>query len=79
VKGATTGTTTDQGGNFSLSAPANATLVIGYVGYANQEIPVGDSSTINVTLQRQCFVKRGGGDRLSNGTETGFNRGRRCN
>ncbi len=51
VKGTTTGTTSDQGGNFTLNAPADAVLVVGYVGYANQEIPVGNNSTINVTLQ----------------------------
>lgn len=33
VEGTTTGTVTDLDGNFSLSAPANATLTISYIGY----------------------------------------------
>ncbi len=45
---ATRGTVTDIDGNFSLSAPANGTLVISYVGYATQEVPV--SANVRVTL-----------------------------
>lgn len=48
VKGTTQGTVTDIDGNFMLSAPANGTLVISYVGYATQEVPV--SATVRVTL-----------------------------
>ena len=48
IKGTTQGTVTDIDGNFTLSAPANATLVISYVGLVTQEIPV--SPTVNVTL-----------------------------
>ncbi|TDH19728.1 TonB-dependent receptor [Segetibacter sp. 3557_3] len=51
VKGTTVGTTTDPSGNFSITASTGATLVIGYVGFANQEIVVGSNSTINITLQ----------------------------
>ena len=40
VKGASTGTVTDLDGNFSLDAPANAILVVSYVGYQDQEIAV---------------------------------------
>lgn len=48
VKGTGQGTVTDLDGKFTLSAPANGTLVISYVGLITQEIPV--SSTVNVTL-----------------------------
>ena len=48
VKGTAQGTVTDLDGQFSLSAPANATLVISYVGLTTQEIPV--RPTVNVTL-----------------------------
>ncbi|MBD0353206.1 MAG: carboxypeptidase-like regulatory domain-containing protein [Flavisolibacter sp.] len=51
VKGTSTATQTDTGGNFTISAPANATLVISYVGYNSQEVKVGNRSTINVQLQ----------------------------
>lgn len=50
VKGTTTGTTTDNAGNYSISVPNDATLTFGYVGYSEQEVAVGNQSTINVTL-----------------------------
>ncbi len=51
VKGTSVGTTTDIDGNFSLSVPDPAgTLVISYVGYKNQEVPINSRSTINVTM-----------------------------
>ena len=49
VKGTTIGTTTDFDGNYSISVPKNATLVISYVGYGNQEIDA-NSSRIDVTM-----------------------------
>lgn len=38
VKGSGSGTTTDANGNFSISAPSGATLVISYVGYVTKEV-----------------------------------------
>ncbi|MBK5194965.1 MAG: SusC/RagA family TonB-linked outer membrane protein, partial [Proteiniphilum sp.] len=49
VKGTTQGTVTDVDGNFTLSAPAGGILVISYVGYETQEIPVRPS--VRVVLQ----------------------------
>ena len=41
VKGTSTGTVTDFDGNFTLkSVPENGSLVISYVGYRNQTVPV---------------------------------------
>ncbi|MBC3540788.1 SusC/RagA family TonB-linked outer membrane protein [Rufibacter sediminis] len=52
VKGTTSGTTTDVDGRYQLQAPANAgTLVVSYIGFANQELPINGRTTINVTLQ----------------------------
>src|SRR5215213_8490070 len=52
VKNSKIGTTTDAGGNFSLSVPSNASvLVISSVGYADQEVNIGDRSNITITLQ----------------------------
>lgn len=43
---ATHGTVTDFDGNFTLTdVPSNATLVISYVGYATQDIPVAGQTT----------------------------------
>ena len=47
---ASNGTITDIDGNFSLSVPSNATLVISYVGMTTQEVAVKGQHTINVVL-----------------------------
>ena len=51
VKGTTTGTSTDLDGTYSIEAPdGNAILVFSYIGYVNQEVVIGNQSTINVSL-----------------------------
>ncbi len=50
VKGANRGTNTDAQGNYKLTAPANGRLVFSFIGYTNQEVAVGNQSTINVSL-----------------------------
>jgi len=40
VKGAQSGAVTDFDGNFEISAPSNATLLVSYVGYKDREIAV---------------------------------------
>ena len=40
VQGATAGAVTDLDGNFQLEAPANATLVVSYVGFKDYEVAV---------------------------------------
>jgi len=40
LKGAATGAVTDFDGNFQLSVPSNATLIISYVGYKDREFAV---------------------------------------
>ncbi len=51
VKGTTTGTTTDADGNYRLTVPENATLLVSYVGYVTQEIAVNGRSVINVGME----------------------------
>jgi TonB-linked SusC/RagA family outer membrane protein len=53
LKGSTSGTTTDAEGKFSLSVPdpQNSVLVLSFIGFATQEIAVGNQSTINVVMQ----------------------------
>src|ERR1700744_2950223 len=53
IKGTTEGTQTDVNGAFSINAPSNATLVISYIGYTTQEVPVNGQTTINIKLQAQ--------------------------
>lgn len=51
VKGTSTGTVTDVDGNYSVEVPSeNSVLVFTSVGFATQEIVVGDRRVINVTL-----------------------------
>ena len=50
VKGTTVGTITDLDGNFSLDVPANATLVISYIGFHSQEIAYSGQTILNITL-----------------------------
>ena len=45
------GTITDIDGNFSLSVPANATLVFSYVGMTPQEIALKGKTKINVVME----------------------------
>ncbi len=50
VKGTTRGTVTDADGKYSIEANEGATLVFSSVGYVTQEIAVGSSSVIDITL-----------------------------
>ncbi|WP_165963681.1 SusC/RagA family TonB-linked outer membrane protein [Hymenobacter radiodurans] len=50
VKGSSTGAATDAEGRFTVAAAPGSTLVFSFVGYAPQEVAVGNQSTINVTL-----------------------------
>ncbi|MEO8473568.1 MAG: TonB-dependent receptor [Chryseolinea sp.] len=50
VKGLSSGTVTDVNGKFTLTAPANGTLVITFVGYKTVEVPVGDRTSIDVAM-----------------------------
>ncbi|WP_443946170.1 SusC/RagA family TonB-linked outer membrane protein [Pedobacter sp. AW1-32] len=50
VKGTQNGTQTDANGNYSISAPANATLVFNFIGYTAQEQPVNNRTTLDVSL-----------------------------
>lgn len=50
VKGTNRGTLTNASGNFTLTAPANGTLVVNYIGYERKEVPVNNQSTLNIAL-----------------------------
>jgi TonB-linked SusC/RagA family outer membrane protein len=50
VKGTAVGTTTDEGGNYSISANKGATLVITSINYDAKEVTVGNSNTIDLQL-----------------------------
>ncbi len=54
VKGSTTGTSTDQQGNFKLSVSQNrAVLVVSSVGYQTQEVTVTGSGPVDIVLMKK--------------------------
>ncbi|WP_020600183.1 SusC/RagA family TonB-linked outer membrane protein [Spirosoma panaciterrae] len=50
-KGTTNGSTSDASGNFRINVAPNATLVVSFIGYAPQELAVGNRSQLNVALK----------------------------
>lgn len=50
-KGTGNGVATDIDGNFDITVPSKATLVVSYVGYDNQEVKVNGQKTLNVVLK----------------------------
>ena len=54
VKGTQVGAITDVQGKYSITVPsAGNTLIISFIGYTTQEVPIGASSVINVTLESE--------------------------
>ncbi len=54
VQGTQTGTTSDMNGQYEITVPGpDATLVFSFVGFQNEEVTVGDRTTIDVTLQEK--------------------------
>lgn len=51
IKGKKTGTQTDPNGKFTISALSSDALVVSAVGHTPQEIKVGNSSSLSITLQ----------------------------
>ena len=51
IKGTAKGAQTDFDGKYTISANTGSTLVFSYVGNKTQEVVVGSSNSINVTLQ----------------------------
>ena len=55
IKGTTVGTITDMEGNFSLEVPSdNDILVISYIGYVEQQIPVKNRKKLVHCTERGC-------------------------
>ena len=51
LKGSTKGTETDSSGTFTITAPADGTLLITYVGYLTQEVKVNSQTQLNIQLK----------------------------
>jgi TonB-linked SusC/RagA family outer membrane protein len=51
AKGTSSGTVTDINGDYTLTVTSDVTsLIYSYVGYMQEEVVIGDRSTINITL-----------------------------
>jgi TonB-linked SusC/RagA family outer membrane protein len=55
-KGSTNGSISDVGGNFSLRAAGDGTLVVSYIGYLEQEVTVNNRSTIDIVMQEDLQI-----------------------
>src|SRR5699024_6787465 len=57
VKGTTTGASTDGDGNVELTAPSlQDTLVVTYIGYRRQEVPISGRTQINIQLDPEAIM-----------------------
>ena len=67
IKGTTSGTVTDNQGNYSINVlDNNAILVFSFVGYKTEEIPVGTNTKINVELEREALaIDFSGGNKMN--------------
>ncbi|GGH47562.1 SusC/RagA family TonB-linked outer membrane protein [Dyadobacter endophyticus] len=54
IKGTSRGSTTDANGDFTLTSPANATLVVSFIGYKTLEIPVGSKTVFDIMLENDA-------------------------
>ena len=54
VKGTTNGTITDMDGKFSLEVEDGTVLQVSYIGFANQEIKVGNQSKLSIALKEDA-------------------------
>jgi TonB-linked SusC/RagA family outer membrane protein len=50
VKGTSTSASSDIDGKYAIQAGPTSTLVFSYVGYANQEVAVGNKTVLNISL-----------------------------
>lgn len=58
VKGGRTATTTDNSGNFTLSVPVSAKLlVVSYIGMGNQEVAIPASGSVSIQLEQSATSK----------------------
>ena len=58
AKGTTTGTITDLNGNYSLNVPSGANAVmISYIGFNTQEINLGASNMLDVTMEEGVILQ----------------------
>lgn len=56
AQGTTVGTSTNIDGEYTINVAPDATLVVSYVGYDTQNVPVNGRTSINVTMQENSVM-----------------------
>jgi TonB-linked SusC/RagA family outer membrane protein len=56
IKGTDKGSTTNSNGEFTLNAPANATIIVSFIGFKPTEIPIGSKTSIDITLEEDASL-----------------------
>lgn len=56
VKGSRQGAVTDEKGDYRIQAPKGSTLTFSFIGYVAKDVPIGNNSVLNVSLNPQSSV-----------------------
>lgn len=56
AQGTTVGTSTNIDGEYTINVAPDATLVVSYVGYDTQNVPVDGRTSINITMQENSVM-----------------------
>lgn len=54
IKGTSRGSTANAEGEFTISTPPTATLVVSFIGFKSQEVPVGSKTTLDIVLDEDA-------------------------
>ena len=54
IKGTNSGTSTDFDGNFTIDVSSSDVLEFSFVGFKNQDVQVGDSTSFNISLEEEA-------------------------
>jgi TonB-linked SusC/RagA family outer membrane protein len=57
VKGTNLGVSANANGEYAITVPDDAVLVVSYVGYDERQIPVSGQTTINIALQPSAKIQ----------------------
>lgn len=56
AEGTSTGVATDLDGNFTIQVEPNATLIVSYIGYNTEKVPVDGRTNITITMSENSVV-----------------------
>ncbi|RRB17914.1 SusC/RagA family TonB-linked outer membrane protein [Larkinella knui] len=56
IKGTDRGSTTNSNGEFTINTPANATLIVSFIGFKPIEVPIGNKTSIEIPLEEDAAL-----------------------